>query len=78
MPQGLDLFRGQIKDPRAENSVGPELEEYLELPERVCDGVGPDREVDDDGAQDQLHMAEFSHDGPARGGLRQLPASALG
>jgi hypothetical protein len=48
MPQGLDLFRGQIQDPCAEDPLGPDLEEYLEFPGRVCDGVGPDREVDDE------------------------------
>jgi hypothetical protein len=40
-----------------------ELEKHLELANRVCDGVGPDREVDDEGAQDQFRVAEFSHPG---------------
>ena len=77
MPQGLDLVRGQVKDPDAEDALGPDLEEHLELPDRVCDGVGPDREVDDDGAQDQFRMAEFSHDSPTRDGLSPLPASVF-
>jgi hypothetical protein len=64
MPQGLELFRGEIKDPCVENPLGPDVEEHLEFPDRVCDGVGPDREVDDDGAQDQFNIAEFSHKRP--------------
>jgi len=60
-----------------EDPLGPDLEEHLELPDRVCHGVGPDREVYDDRAQDLFSMAEFSHDGPTRDGLSYRPASAF-
>ena len=78
VPQGLELLRGQIKDPGAENALGPDLEENLELADRVGDSVGPDREVDDDGAQDHLGVAELGHDGPAGDGLSHSPAAAFG
>jgi len=56
MPQSLNLLGCQIEDSRAQNALGPELEDPSKLLDRVGHVVGPDGEIEDDRAQNQFGL----------------------
>jgi hypothetical protein len=56
MPQSLNLLGCQIEDSRAQNALGPELEDPSKLLDRVGHVVCPDGEIEDDRAQNQFGL----------------------
>jgi hypothetical protein len=69
MPHGLKLLGCQIEDSRAQNALGPELEEPSKLLDRVGNVVCPDGEIEDDHAQNQFSLPQFGHQGTTHGRL---------
>src|SRR6266851_6625907 len=67
MPQSLNFLGCQIEDSRAQNALGPELEDPSKLLDRVGHVVGPDGEIEDDRAQNQFSLPQFGHQGTTDG-----------
>src|SRR5882762_7997394 len=77
MPQSLNFLGGQIEDSRAQNALGPELEDPSKLLDRIGHVVGPDGEIEDDRAQNQFSLPQFGHQGTTDGRLGPSPATML-